>query len=196
MQQASPVTLETARFTLRTLSSDDPTGPFRKWAGDPEIMTPLNLPTRQLSDEQVRAYFAGFDNVRKYLFGIFSKGDQTQLGFWIVEVNSVHATANWHLAIGERRYWGLAAPLELGIALLDWLFDERGVEKLSATVPANNRRVRRLYEAVGWPLEGVLKGELRSMSGDGRIDECRFGLCKADWPVVRERARGYLREGS
>lgn len=192
MTQAVPVRLETQRYVLRTLSQEDSPTAFRKWARDPAIMEPLNLPARELSDDQVRAYFGGFDNRRKYLFGIFSKAEDRQIGFWIVEVNPVHATANWHLAIGERSHWGRGAPLEIGIALLDWLFGERGVEKLSAPVPANNRRVRSLYEGVGWPLEAVLKGELKAVSGPGRIDECRYGLLREDWPNVREKAKGYI----
>ena len=192
MTEASPVQLETSRYVVRTLSREDSPEPFQKWARDPAIMEPLNLPARELGAEQVRAYFASFDNRRKYLFGIFSKAEDRQIGFWIVEVNPVHATANWHLAIGERSHWGRAAPLEIGIALIDWLFGERGVEKLSATVPANNRRVRSLYEGVGWPLEAVLKGELKAASGKGRIDECRYGLLRETWPSVREKAMSYL----
>ncbi|MEX0922128.1 MAG: GNAT family protein [Rhodovibrionaceae bacterium] len=192
MQKASPLRLETPRFVLRTLGAEDPPEPFQKWAADPAIMAPLNLPTRELTAEQVRAYFASFDGRRKFLFGLFSRTSGQQFGFWIVEVNALHATGNWHLAIGERDYWGRGAPLEIGIALLDWLFETQGLEKLSATVPANNPRVRRFYEAVGWPLEGVLRGELKAMNGEGRIDECRYGLLRADWPEVRRRALGHL----
>jgi RimJ/RimL family protein N-acetyltransferase len=188
VERGPEIGLETQRFLLATLPPGQSTEPFRRWAADPRIMGPLNLPARVLSEQQAAAYYAGFDNRLKYLFGAFAKSSGRQIGFWNVEVHPVHDTASLHVVIGERSYWGKGVPMELGVALIDWLFHRRGVEKASLSVVETNARVRRICEVIGWPLEAVLQGELKAADGTGRLGECRFGLVKAAWPDVRRRA--------
>jgi hypothetical protein len=66
----------TARFALRALSARDDTAPFRRWARDPRIMGPLNLPARHLTAEQIAAYWAGFDNQTRFFIGIFDAANK------------------------------------------------------------------------------------------------------------------------
>lgn len=186
------IQLEAARYRLATWAPGRDGEAFRRWAADPSIMQPLNLPVRQLSEERVQAYFASFDNRSRFLFATVERASGRPVGFWNAQVHPVHRTCSLHLAIGEKAHWGRGVTQEAGIVLIDWLFDERAVEKIALSVPETNRRMRNLCRQLGWPQEGLLRGELKAAGGEGRIDEVRYGLLKAEWPGVRRRAAAKL----
>lgn len=179
--------LETARFAMETAGAGTAVEPFQKWAADPKVMTPLNMPTRQLPADRIRQYFASFDNRTKYLFVMLDRRSGRQIGFWICELNPVHLTCAIHQVVGEPRYWGLGVTQELGIALIDWLFASGRVEKVSLSVPEHHRQVVNLMNHIGWPLDGLFRAELKSVFDGSRMGEYRFGLLAGEWPPVRQK---------
>ncbi|WP_414474409.1 GNAT family N-acetyltransferase [Microvirga sp. M2] len=184
MNDSTPIILHTDRFELRTMNRSDPPEAFMRWAMDPEIMAPMNLPPRALSSAQVADYWGGFDNINRYFLGIIERSSQNQVGFWMVEANLLHKTATWHLAI-DRSKWGEDVSVETGIPLLDWLFGERDIDKVISLTLATNDKVIHRMKMGGWHLEGVLRAELRSLTGGGRLDQLRFSLLREEWPDAR-----------
>jgi RimJ/RimL family protein N-acetyltransferase len=188
------VNITTERFLLRSITRDDDLEPLRQWVANPKVMTALNLPARELSEGEARAYVGAFDAQTRFLIGVFPRPRPAQLiGFYIVEVNLHHRTATWHMAIGDRSFPSPDVTLEASPALLEWLFGSVGIEKMIGTCTPHNRVILQRYRSTGWRQEGVLKEELRSMTGPGRLDQVRFGLLKAEWPAVRSRFAEILR---
>lgn len=192
-KRADEINLQTPRFELTTQAPASSQEAFARWAADARIMAPLNLPTRALSEAQVRDYFAGFDNRTRLLLVILERERSRAVGFWNMQINPVHRTCSLHLALGEATVWGRGATEETGVCLIDWLFGQRGIEKVTLSVPETNRRMRNLLRHLGWPEEALLPGELAAADGTGRIAECRLGLLKSDWPPVRQQALARLR---
>lgn len=179
--QGRPISLTTERFLVRSATPADASERWCDWSGDPDIMGPLNVPARRMTKDQLARYIAGFDNDRGYLIGVFTKAMAQHIGFFMVETNKLHATANFNLVIGDKHYWGKGVVNEVRAALLDEFFDRRGVEKAYGTPLARNFPAVFNYKAQGWRLEGVMHGQCKSVSGGSRLDQYHFGMSRDEW---------------
>jgi ribosomal-protein-alanine N-acetyltransferase len=70
---------------------------------------------------------------------------------------------------------------EVRAALLDEFFERRGTEKASGTPLARNFPAVFNYKAQGWRLEGVLKGQCKSVVDGSRLDQYQFGMLRDEW---------------
>jgi len=95
-----PVNLTTERFFVRSLMPADASDRWCDWSGDAAVMGPLNIPVRRATKEELKRYIARFDNDMGYLMGVFTKAMSLYIGFYMIEVNKLHATGNFNLVIG------------------------------------------------------------------------------------------------
>jgi [ribosomal protein S5]-alanine N-acetyltransferase len=179
--QGPPINLTTERFLVRTLTMADISERWGNWSADPEVMGPLNMPVRRMTKDDLARYVARFDNDVGYLIGVFAKTLSLHIGFFVVEVNKLHATANFNLVIGDKQYWGKGVVNEVRAALLDEFFERRGIEKAYGTPLARNFPAVFNYKAQGWQVEGVLHGQCKSITGGPRLDQYHFGLQRDEW---------------
>ncbi len=73
---ASPVILESHGFHIRSLRPHDASEKLSSWLADPDMMWGLNIPGRDWPIEKQQAFILSFDNRKRYLIGIFCKGDR------------------------------------------------------------------------------------------------------------------------
>ncbi len=180
-----PIDLETARFRLRSLTAADASARWQAWSKDPEIMGPLNAPTRDLQIDFLARYAASFDNENRYLVGIFDKAGGGHIGFFIIEVDRMHRCATFNVVIGDKAWWGKGAVNEARAALLDHFFDHRGIEKAIGSPLARNFPAVFNYKAQGWRHEATLRGHRVSVIDSSRLDQYQFGLLRDDWRKLR-----------
>jgi RimJ/RimL family protein N-acetyltransferase len=176
-----PVTLTTDRFLVRSLTPADASDRWCDWSADREVMGPLNVPANRMTKDQLTRYIVRHDNDRAYLIGIFTKAMSQHIGFFMVEMNKLHASANFNLVIGDKRFWGKGVVNEVRAALLDEFFEHRGVEKAYGTPLARNFPAVFNYKAQGWKLEGVMRGQCKSMTDGSRLDQYHFGMMREEW---------------
>lgn len=176
-----PVSLSTPRFNLRSLTPADVSDRWCEWSNDPQVMEPLNVATRRLSKDELRRYIARFDNDNSYLIGVFTKAMSQHIGFYAVEVSKAHATGSFNLVIGDKHHWGKGVVNEVRAALLDEFFENRGVEKAYGVPLARNFPAVFNYKAQGWKLEGVFRGQCKSITDGARLDQYHFGMLRSDW---------------
>ncbi len=176
-----PVTLTTDRFLVRSLTPADASDRWCDWSADREVMGPLNVPANRMTKDQLTRYIVHHDNDRAYLIGIFTKAMSQHIGFFMVEMNKLHASANFNLVIGDKRFWGKGVVNEVRAALLDEFFEHRGVEKAYGTPLARNFPAVFNYKAQGWKLEGVMRGQCKSMTDGSRLDQYHFGMMREEW---------------
>lgn len=187
--QGRPVNLATKRFVLRSLTPSDISDRWGGWSDDAEIVQPLNIAKRRLSKDELRRYVARFDNESNYLIGVFTSAMPLHIGFFVIDVNRLHATASFNLVIGDKSYWGKGVVNEARAALLDEFFDNRGIEKAYGTPLARNHPAVFNYKAQGWKLEGIHVGQCRALADGSRLDQYHFGMLRSDWKQRKENAR-------
>ena len=176
--------LDTARFYLRTLRPSDASARWIGWFADPEVMTPLNVKTVQMSLQELQAHIARHDQAKRLLIGIFERSTDLHIGYYKIDIDSRHRLASVNVIIGDKDYWGRKVVNETRAAILDYLFKERNIAKAVGMPPARNFPSIFNYHAQGWRLEGILKSHRESIRS-GRIDQLQFGLNKEDWLAVR-----------
>jgi RimJ/RimL family protein N-acetyltransferase len=150
---------------------------------DKRLMHPMNVAVRDITPQQVAAFWASFDNQFRYFFGIFD-AENNPVGFWQIECEDVHAVATGQLAV-DPAYRGASVVLDTGVAICDWLFGARKMEKLVIVTLPTNRHVLSLLKRFGFQQEGYLRQEVRSLAGPGRLDQIRFGMLPQDWQSAR-----------
>jgi RimJ/RimL family protein N-acetyltransferase len=186
MTDIKPIVLTTPRFRLRTIDSGDSSHDFRAWTQDADLMAPMNLPVRSLTDKQVKSYFGSFDNIDRFFFLVEELETGAAIGFWTIEVNRIHRTATWNIAVSQQN-WGEDVAVETGMPLLDYLFGQCGIEKMVTLTLTSNAKVIHRMEMGSWKLEGRFVKELSSPDGSQRLDQFRFALLATDWPAARGR---------
>ena len=98
------------------------------------------------------------------------------------------------LAVGEHRpgvvqigysllraHGGRGLAREAVVAVLDWLFGAEGLRRVFADIDPDNAPSRRLVEALGFTLEGVLRAEWETHIGVR--DTCLYALLATEWRV-------------
>lgn len=185
--QGRPVALSTERFLVRSLTPSDASERWSDWSADPDVMNPLNIPIRRMSRDDLARYIARFDNDNGYLIGVFAKALSLHIGFFMIEVNKLHASAGFNLLIGDKQYWGKGVVNEVRAALLDEFFERRGIEKAFGTPLARNFPAVFNYKAQGWRLEGVLRGQCKSIVDGSRLDQYHFGMLRDEWRARKGR---------
>ncbi|MCE9520897.1 MAG: GNAT family N-acetyltransferase [Alphaproteobacteria bacterium] len=179
--QGRPLTLSTERFVVRSLTPADASDRWCNWSADPDVMGPLNVPANRMTKDQLARYIAGHDNDRLYLLGVFTKAMNQHIGFFMIELGKLHATAGFNLVIGDKHFWGKGVVNEVRAALLDEFFERRGVEKAYGTPLARNFPAVFNYKAQGWKLEGVMRGQCKSVVDGTRLDQYHFGMLRDEW---------------
>ena len=182
------VRLRSPRFLLRTVTGADASEGWCDWFSDPDVMEPLNLPTRPMTLADLRQFIAGHDQERRLLIGIFEAETLAQIGAYMIEIDHAHRTATLNVLIGDKAWWGKKVINETRAALLDFLFDVVKVEKAIGMPVTRNFPAVFNYKAQGWRLEGTLMAHARALHAPGpRLDQYVFALSPADWRARRER---------
>jgi RimJ/RimL family protein N-acetyltransferase len=175
------IDMTTKRFRIRSLTPLDASQHFLDWIADPNVMGPLNMPARRLTSPEIVAYIGSFDRRRRHLLGMFDKASTAHFGIVIVEISEQHRLAKLAYLIGDEAYRGKGALRECLSALITYLFDKHGIEKITAHVETGNTPSIRALEALGLRREGTMRGEIRSFRDGARLDQYFYGLLKPEW---------------
>ncbi|MTE19274.1 GNAT family N-acetyltransferase [Streptomyces sp. TRM43335] len=161
-----PVTLGTARLVLRPFTPEDVPA-VHSACQDPDILRWTTLPEpyeRRHAQEFVLSLApSGWREDTAYNFGVFTRdggelvgsmglvritppgpeGRVAELGYWTAR---------------ERRRHGYTA--EAAGAVVDWAFDELGVERLEWVAEVGNTGSRAVAERLGFVVEGTLRARI------------------------------------
>ena len=135
----------------------------------------------------LQKFIADHDNEHSYAIGIFTRTG-VQIGFYEIVCDLNHLFAEFKLVIGDKAFWGQNVVNETRAALLDHFFDYRKFEKAIGMPNARNFAAIRNYKAQGWRLEGIQRGQVKSVLDGRRIDQLMFGMLASDW---RDREKGF-----
>jgi hypothetical protein len=173
---------------IKSLRPADVTDEIVGWYNDATIMQPVNMAPQNATKADMRNYVASFDNRKKMILGLFSKDETAMNGVLLCEVSPKHGSVRLSLIVGNRSASTRRKIIVAFPILIDALFYKRGYEKITAHVTEGNETVGALLARVGMKKEGLLRGQLRAVSGSAhekggksRLDQTLYGLLKTEW---------------
>lgn len=178
-KSGQPLRLETDGFVLRSMAASDVDDRFVRWFADREVMAHVALPMN-LPRERLQRLVAGFDNKSSFLLRIETKPEGVPIGYYRVWCYFSYGYAKTAVVIGERDYWGRGTVLETRAPLLDFLFDDLKLHKVTGAVYTRNMASVFNYKAQGFRCEGILREQERGHDGRWR-DVYLFGLLDREW---------------
>jgi RimJ/RimL family protein N-acetyltransferase len=181
----TPVSIQTERFIVRSMTLADVTGVFRIWIANPTLMAALNMPGRTLSQAELSRFIAGYDDRKRYLLGVFSRATRSLIGVFTIDVTIEHARLKVSGFIGDRNWIGKGVGEEVSADLFEEFFSKRGIEKAVAQVEERNFGAIVPLRRMGFRVEGHLRGELKAFDGSGRRNQFILGLLASDWKNPR-----------
>jgi RimJ/RimL family protein N-acetyltransferase len=181
MNKIGTKTIETQRVILRRFKAEDAQDMFDNWAFDPEVTKYLTWATHT-SVETTKALVS--DWVSKYEDGGYFNWaiELKETGSVIGNISVVHLNENTEAAdMGYcmgKAFWGKGIMPEVLKAVMDYLFDEVGFNRIAACHDANNPKSGRVMDKVGMKQEGILRAA--GKNNCGICDEVWHSMIRAD----------------
>jgi RimJ/RimL family protein N-acetyltransferase len=166
--------LKNDKVTLRPISLKDAPR-FVRWLNNPAVSKPLGNHYASLTLKKEKAWIAGLAKKRK-----------TEKQFSIDTAEGVHIgsigltlgiggkVAVFGIEIGDTDYWGKGYAFAAMSLLMEYAFTVLKLHKVELGVFAFNKRAIKLYQKIGFKIEGVKKDHLFY---EGKYyDEVQMGL--------------------
>jgi len=176
--------LKTENYYLKNLNVNDATERYLSWLHDLEVTKTLEVDGQSQTIETIKDYIKWHDGKTKFLFGIYANNDK-HIGNFSVRINVDHRRATIGLMIGDKYYWGKNAVNETRSKIIDWLFDEKGINKIESGPMSNNYPAIFNFTKQGWQNEGILK-EHYLIDGK-KVDSVLYGITKTEWKKLKDK---------
>jgi RimJ/RimL family protein N-acetyltransferase len=172
------------RVRLRAVSEDD-LPRFVDWFNDPDVTRGLTRVT-PLSLEEERRWFE--DSAKKDVFEQPLAIDALEDGGWVhigscsfFHHDPVTQQAELGILIGDKRYWDQGLGTETMRLLVRHGFETLNLQRINLRVVEFNDRAQKVYERVGFVVEGRLR---RDLYRRGKYwDTLVMGILRSEWPV-------------
>ena len=175
-------TLETPRLILRRAQISDAEPMFRNWASDPEVTKYLTWPTYMtveaaypVLDRWVKAY----EKDDSYHWMIVLKDLGEPIGsISVVNHRDDIAEAEIGYCIG-RHWWHKGIMTEALTTVMDYLFDDVGMNRIEAKHDVNNPHSGGVMKKCGMQFEGTSRQSDRN--NQGICDLSTYAILYSDW---------------
>lgn len=173
--------IETARLVLRPFVREDAEAMYRNWASDPEVTKFLSWPTYK-SVEYAHAildiWVPQYADKTFYQWAIELKELGEPIGsISVVNFDDRVDMAEIGFCIGKQ-WWGKGIMTEAMKAVMDFLFDEVGMQRIEAGHAPNNPASGAVQRKCGLKYEGTFRRRIRS--NQGITDVCWYSILKEE----------------
>jgi len=181
MKHLGTVTIETLRLILRRFTLEDAQAMCDNWASDPDVTKYLTWPTHQnvdVSRSVLAAWVVEYEKRDYYQWAIELKELGQPIGsIAVVELKEGVSAAHIGYCIG-RNWWHQGIMSEALQAVIDFLFDEVGVNRVESRHDPNNPNSGKVMKKCGMQYEGTLRQSDRN--NQGICDACWYGLLASE----------------
>jgi len=158
---------------------------YGEWYGNPEIWRLTSWAAAPLSPSAVERLFEDREHhPTDDSFAIHLRDDDEPIGIVsLMNVSEANASAELSIIVGhpEDRHHGYGA--EAIAVLLDYVFGERGLNRVGLSVFEFNEDAIAAYEKLGFREEGRLRGALRR--DDAFHDAILMSVLRQEWEAAR-----------
>lgn len=154
-----------------------------KWINDPVIQSTLMYDIPTSLAKTTEWYRKSVIDLTRREFSIFTVKENLNIGFCgLINIDIRSKKAEYHFVIGETSYWNQGYGTETCKLLMEYAFNELGLNKLYAFVLLQNLGSYKVLEKLGWKKEGLLRQEIW---GHGILrDVYYFGILKEDYEKI------------
>lgn len=171
--------LTTKRLKLRPFTPDDAPAMFANWASNPEVTKYLTWPTHQsveVSQWVCNDWVSHYREADYYQWAIVYDGRPIG-SIAVVNHNDRVGKAEVGYCIGCS-WWHMGIVSEALKAVMDFLFDEVGYNRLEARHDPRNPHSGNVMKKCGMKYEGTLRQS--DLNNQGVCDACWYALLKSE----------------
>lgn len=177
LHHTGTLTMETARLVLRRAKLTDAQPMYDNWASDPEVTKFLTWPPHasvEVTQTIIQNWMSQYPNINYYQWVIVLKEDPDQpIGSINADCDDLLQSATIGYCIG-RKWWRQGIMTESLQAVMDFLFDTVGMNRVAATHDANNPNSGKVMQKCGMQYEGTLRQADRN--NQGICDSCCYAM--------------------
>jgi ribosomal-protein-alanine N-acetyltransferase len=172
--------IETERLIIEPFSEKYLTERYVAWLNDPEVVRYSEQRFRTHTLESCRAYMHSFEGTPNYFWACLAqKPDIKHIGNINAYVDTRNTVADVGILIGEKKLWGKSYGLEALSAVVDFLFREIGMRKVTAGTLALNTGMRNIMHGLGMKEDGR---RIRQVIFEGKEVDIIYGaLFRDEW---------------
>ncbi len=182
MNHKGTKTIETNRLTLRAFHLNDVKAAFKNWTSDDRVTEFLRWPTHtnsSITKQVITDWIAQNDNPEFYQWAIVLKEIDEPVGsISVVDKNEALNILHIGYCIGSR-WWHQGIVSEAFSAIIPYLFEEVGANRIEAQHDPNNPHSGSVMKKCGLLYEGTLRQA--DFSNKGVVDACIYSLLKSEW---------------
>ena len=173
--------LETGRLILRRFTAEDARDMYANWASDPAVTEFLTWPTHtseEVSRQVLEQWVRDYESERTYQWAVVSRETGGPIGsLAVVRLDDSVAEAELGWCIGAR-WWGQGYMPEAAAAVVRFLFDDVGMNRICAKHDVDNPKSGRVMQKLGMRLEGVRRQG--GLNNRGIVDLACYAMLRTD----------------
>lgn len=174
--------IETNRLILRRFSVEDAPAMFENWASDDEVTKYLTWPSHgsvEISEMVLKEWVASYRCEDFYQWAITFKefGEQPIGSIAVVSLDDYVKKAHIGYCIG-RSWWHKGIMTEALRAVMDYLFDVVGCQRIEAAFDPRNPHSGAVMQKCGMKFEGTLRKA--AWNNQGICDISYYGILQSD----------------
>lgn len=181
MEHKGTVTLETPRLILRRLTLADAEPMYRNWASDPGVTKFLTWPTHssvEVTKQILALWISHYEELNYYQWGIVVKDENALIGtIAAVKTDDEIKAAEIGYCIGQN-WWHKGYTSEALGAVINFLFDEVGLNRIAARHDVNNSHSGGVMKKCGMQFEGIMREGAKN--NGGLCDIANYSILKKD----------------
>ena len=160
--------LETERLVLRRFAAEDAAAMYKNWASDADVTKFLSWPThtsQEISEYVISDWVKKYDDEKYYSWAIVLKEIGEPIGSMaVMHMKEDISMAHVGYCIGKK-WWHMGITSEALNAVIDFLFDEVGANRIEAYHDPNNPNSGGVMKKCGMKYEGTLRGYQKTNQG-------------------------------
>lgn len=181
MKHIGTQTIETDRLILRRFTLEDAPAVFANYASDEKVTRYMAWPRHETvedSEKVLAQWVCDYEKPDFYEWAIVLKELGQPIGnIEVLSVDDYVQKANLGYSIGTA-FWGRGIMPEALKAVIDFLFDEVGLNRVEACHDSRNPNSGRVMRKCGMTHEGTMRQW--AWTNAGICDTCNYGILKSD----------------
>lgn len=173
--------LKGEKIYLRAIAKSDVNEDYLFWINDPEVTSGLDSGKKPSTISELDQYVTRcISEPNVIMFAICDVKENKHIGNIKLDAfDSSARTCQLGLLIGDKNSWGKGIGKEACRMAINYAFSELNMRKVLLAVYANNPNAKRLYESLGFKLEGTLREQV--FANGEYFDKHYMGVFKSEF---------------